>query len=1333
MKKYYVILILLCRLLPIFSMHFKHIGMGEGLSQTSVMSIHQDIIGRMWFGTQEGITLYDGNSTIIYKPWADKRHKDRTEALYGNHCDFIRSNREGDVFFRTDAALMRYDIRTQEFRMVRSSGVKTVSEYNGDIWCVVEDSLFTYVPAGDSLQFQVKTSIQNIFSMLVISEDAIWLGTHSGLYLMENGAVPQVVIPDKDIYSIFKSSSQEIWIGSRMEGLYIIAPGGTIRHYREESVSPNRIANNQIREFTEDSHGNIWFGTFKGLQKYNPHTQEFTLFTRNNLPGGLSHSSVFSLYSDHQGTIWAGTYYGGVNYCNPERDLFTHYVDNPNRNDCLNYPFVGNMAEDKDGYLWICTEGGGLHRLDRKTQTFRYFVSENKNGPPHNNLKSISYDEKRDMLYIGTYTGGLTKFHIPTQRFHHYLKHSSGSSSSRPNEIIHHTQIYNDNLYVSARNGLFKMNLQTGEFTYLNRYCVGFFIDSNSYLWYSLHGNLVRLNLNDPSDMREISLRKLGIRFEITKITEYQGDIYFSTQGSGLYKYTVADDVFTPYTVSGGHLISNYCYAIAQTKNENLLITGDKGVTFFNPQLETFRFIKLGVSLPITSITEGCGVTICNDGEIFVGGSDGLTSFKESELYLEKKEHSLYFSGISIHNRQLFPEDDTNVLSQALPFTDKIHLAYNQNNIVVNFASTNYIDIQRNNEYEHMLEGFDNSWNPTSHYSIHYTNLNPGSYRLILRERTALLDTPRTQEISLFIHIARPWYNTVWAWMTYIAVFATAFTFIIHTHNSRRNLALSLEKKQQEKEHNEKLTQAKLHFFTNISHEFRVPLTLIIGQIDLLSQSSSLSPSVYNKILNISRNANRMRGLINELLEFHKLEQNFVALRVSEQDLVPFLKDIYLSFRELALQKEINYQISTPASLYLWFDAYQLQKVFFNLISNAFKYTHKGGSIDIVIKEEEAGAVIQVIDNGIGLTPEESERIFDLFYQVQDGISSPALSPGTGIGLAMSQHIVQLHHAEILVKSERDYGTIFTVKLPKGKAHFEGDGKAKVLDHPEELMATEGNMTELLSDEEYRQIAKAFPEKDVKGKYSVLLVEDNKELLQMLHALFSPLYRVFLANDGKEGLEIVMKEKPDLVVSDVVMPRMSGTEMCMQIKSNIDLCHIPVVLLSALDSIEKNIEGLLQGADDYIGKPFHSKILLIRCNNIIRNRLLMQHRLSEQPDFELSSLAINTLDQELLTRINQVIDEHIDDPGFDVDKLATDVGVSRSSLFVKFKALTGMTPNEFIVNHRLARAAIMLRDRRELQIVEIAEQFGFGSAVYFSRVFKSKYGSSPAQYRKQQS
>lgn len=1305
--------------------------MGEGLSQTSVMSIHQDILGRMWFGTREGITIYDGNSTTIYKPWADETDREPMEALYGNQCDFIHSNREGDVFFRTDAALMRYDTRKQVFHMIRSNGTRTLSTYKGEIWCVVEDSIFTYDATGDSLQFRTKTGIQPIFSMLVLAEDKIWLGANNGLYLMEKGATPQIVIPDKDIYSIFESSTKDIWVGCRMEGLYRIAPDGTMIFYTEDSNSKNRIASNQIREFAEDNHGNIWFGTFKGLHKFNPYTEEFSLYTRNNLPGGLSHSSVFSLFFDRQGTIWAGTYYGGVNYFNPERDIFSHYVDNPNRNDCLNYPFVGNMVEDKNGDLWICTEGGGLNRLNRKTQTFHYFVSEEQNGPPHNNLKSISYDEKRDMLYIGTHTGGLSKFHIPTQQFHHYLKQSDNPSSPRPNYIIHHTGIYNDYLYVSARNGLFRMNLDTEEFTYLEHYCENFFIDSKGYLWYSSSGNLTKVNTNDLSEVKKIPLRKHGVRFGATNIIEDDGNIYFGTRGSGLYKYNDVDDTLTAYTVSSGHLMSNYCYNMVQTRSGNLLITSDKGVTFFNPQQEISRFVKLGVSLPITSITEGCGILICNNDEIFVGGSDGLTSFREMELYLDEKEYALYFSDIFIHNQKLTPGDNTDILSEALPFTSKINLAYNQNNIVINFASTNYVNIQRNNEYEYMLEGFDTGWNPANLYSIYYTNLNPGSYRLVVREKASSFDAPHIREISLNIHISQPWYNTVWAWIAYMLVTYSVLAFIIHTRNSRRALTISLEKEQQEKERNEKLTQAKLRFFTNISHEFRVPLTLIISQIDLLSQSTSLSPTVYNKILKISKNANRMRGLINELLEFRKLEQHFVSLRVSEQDLNPFLKDIYLSFHELATQKQIIYQISnSDEPRPLWFDTYQLQKVFFNLISNAFKYTNNGGTIDLVIKEEEDAVIIQVIDNGIGLSPEDSQRVFDLFYQAENGISSSNSNPGTGIGLALSQQIIQLHHGEITVQSECGYGTIFSVKLLKGKKHFEKDGKTVILDHPEEFTMIEGALPELLTGEDYEKMAKTFPETEERKKYTVLLVEDNEELLQMLYTLFTPLYRVLVAHDGKEGLETAMKEKPDLIVSDVMMPRMTGTEMCMHIKNNIDLCHIPVVLLTALDNIEQNIEGLQQGADDYIGKPFHSKILLIRCNNIIRNRLLMQHKLNEQPDFDLVSLALNPLDQNLLERINQVIDKHLDDPEFDVDRLATDAGLSRSSLFSKFKALTGITPNEFIQNQRLKRAAILLRERQELQIIEISELLGFGSSVYFSRVFKAKYGVSPAQYRK---
>ncbi|MDR1517797.1 MAG: response regulator [Dysgonamonadaceae bacterium] len=1326
MKNRFLIGFFLCLFQSAFPVYFKHIGIGNGLSQTSVMSIHQDMLGRMWFGTQEGITIYDGNNTLVYKPWADEENKSPEETLYGNECDFICSNTEGSVFFRADGALMRYDIRKQKFHTVCANGVKTVSTYKGNVWCAVWDSLFVYDTAADSLQFRAKTNIQSI-SRILVSEDKIWLGSNNGLYLMEEGSSPQVIIPDKDIFSIFESSTKDIWIGSRMNGLYKIAPDGTTTVYTENNPPGTRIASDQIRELVEDNSGNIWFGTFKGLQKFNPHTQDFTLYARDNLSGGLTHSSVFSLCFDRQGTIWAGTYYGGVNYFNPERDIFSHYVDNPDRNDCLNYPFVGNMVEDKDGDLWICTEGGGLNWMNRKKRIFLYFRPEDKSGTEYNNLKSISYDEKRKTIYIGTHTGGLFKFMMPTHRFYRYLENVENSSTPHPNEIIYHTEIYNDNLYISARNGLFRMDQKTEKFESLSHYCVNFFIDSNGFLWYSFARNLTRLNLNNLSDVKIISLAEQNIRFEVTKIIEHQGNIYLGTQGSGLYRYDDAENRFTAFTVSSGHLMSNYCYNIAQTNLGELLITGDKGVTFFDPDKETSRFIKLEVPLPITTITNGCGVLICNNNEIFVGGTDGLTSFWETDLGLDKKEYSLYFSDIWIHNERVAPDDRHKVLTKALAFTDNVNLTYEQNNIVIHFASNNYVDFQKHNEYEYMLEGFDIGWTPTNLNSIYYTNLNPGSYRLIVQEK----DVSNGQKIVLYIHISQPWYNTIWAWIGYILVTILIFSLIIRTQNSRRALALSLEKEKQDKERNEELTQAKLRFFISISHEFRTPLTLIISQIELLFQNTSLSPTVFNKILKINKNANRMRGLIGELLEFQKLEQSFVALRVSEQDLNHFLKDIFLSFRELAVQRQIRYQMASSTNeLPIWFNANQLQKVFFNLISNAFKHTRDGGCIDFIIKDEEETVVVQVIDNGIGMSAEDSKHVFDLFYQADNGSRTSASNPGTGIGLTLSQNIVQLHHGEIGVQSELGYGSIFTIKLLKGKTHFEEDGKTVILEHPEDFPEKDGGIPEMLTEKDYEEIGQNFSGTTTGKKYSVLLVEDNKELLQTLQTLFSPLYNVLTAHNGKEGLEIAMTENPDLIVSDVMMPQMTGTEMCMRIKNNADLCHIPVVLLTALNSEEQNIEGLQQGADDYIGKPFHSKILLMRCNNIIRNRLSMQRKLNEQPDSDLSLLAVNALDRKLLERINQSIDGHLGDPDFDVHALAREVGLSRSSLFTKFKALIGVTPNDFIQNHRLKRAATLLCEYPDMQIVEIADQLGFSSSIYFSRCFKTEYGIPPTQYRK---
>ena len=1317
----------------IYPVYFKHLGMSDGLSQVSVMSIYQDQLGRMWFGTREGVSIYDGERMRVYKGWENLDPGSSINVLLGHECDHLVGNRQGDIFFRACDSLVRYDIREEKFYVVGSYKAKTVTSSDGDVWTGYGNMICRYDDKGDSLQLCIKENIPDI-SCLQIAKKKIWIGTYEGLYVIEEGKKARCLIDGPEFYRLFESSTGEIWAGCRTGGLYRITPDEKITWYSDTNPDPYHVESSQIRGFAEDRFGNIWFGTFMGLHKYNPYTDQFTVYQRDHLPGSLSHSSVFSVFIDAQETIWVGTYYGGVNYFNPEREIFAHYTDNPLRKECLNYSFVGHLAEDKDGNIWICTEGGGLNFMDRKTRTFKYFTAGHPNSVLQNNLKSIAYDEKRHRLYIGTHHGGLSRYDIRTGLFHNYLNDYE-EGDMKPDGIIFHTMIHNDKLYVSAMNGTFVMDLDTDKFKWLCRNAQSFTIDKEENIWILIGTSLIRMELANPDNQKNYALPRYGIQFEPKRIiTTHDGNIYCVVLGGGLYRYDKQADSFIHYSQGSGHLLSNYCYNVAETNSGELLVTSDKGVTFLNPSNGKARFATLGANLPITSIADGCGILVCRNNELFVGGNDGLTSFYQEDLDKKEKNYSLYFSELYIHNKRIYPGAVSgDILKEAFPFSESIHLNHGQNNLIINFATTNYIDIQKNNEYQYKLIGFDKDWVSSPSSSIYYTNLDPGKYTLQVREKNLSQHLMNRREISLDIRIAQPWYNTGWAWALYVLTTFTITYLTVRTVNARRKLALSLQKEREEKERNEELNQAKLRFFTNISHEFRTPLTLIISQIDMLFQSSSLPPTLYNRIIKISKNANRMRNMISELLEFRKLEQNYVSLHVCEQNLIPFLKDIYLSYCELSAQQTITFNFNTEEDdILLWFDSNQLQKVFYNLLSNAFKYTKPGGVVELYISSNDNDVKIKVIDTGIGLSADDVSHIFDRFYQAENGKQLSNSNPGTGLGLALSKNIVNLHHGDITVQSQLGYGTIFTITLLKGRSHFENDKSTILLESVEEPVIKGESLPDSISPEEYEEINNAFP--DLKsGSYKVLIVEDNEELLQILNTLFIPFYQVILARNGQEGLQMANEEKPDLVVSDVMMPLMSGMEMCMKIKDNIDLCHIPVVLLTALDSVEYNIEGLQQGADDYISKPFHAKVLLMRCNNLIRNRLLLKSRLTKQVDFDVQLLASTSLDQELLNHLVEVVDKSMGEPDFDVNVLARELNMGRSSFFTKIKNLTGMTPSEFIQNQRIKRAATLLRERPDMLVSEISDQLGFVSTVYFSRCFKAKFGISPAQFRKKDS
>ena len=494
-------------------------------------------------------------------------------------------------------------------------------------------------------------------------------------------------------------------------------------------------------------------------------------------------------------------------------------------------------------------------------------------------------------------------------------------------------------------------------------------------------------------------------------------------------------------------------------------------------------------------------------------------------------------------------------------------------------------------QFEYRLEGFDKAWTQTTGTTITYTNLPPGEY--ILRARPLAGKENLDEEVHLNIHVSAPFYATVWAYFFYLLCLLGVMIAFIRFKTRQAALKSSLEFERKEKERIEELNQVKLRFFTNISHEFRTPLTLILGQIEVLMQMD-LGTTIYNRILRIYKNAWHMRNLISELLDFRKQEQGYLKLKVEEQNLVAFTRQIYMCFYEYAQKKEITYRFdNVEETISVWFDSKQLQKVIFNLLSNAFKYTPNKGSIRVEVRMLASQAIVSVCDTGVGIPEEHISKIFERFYQTDN---SSSFTLGTGIGLALAKGIMNMHHGKIDVESTVGKGSKFTLSLPLGNRHFSDEEMATVESRESVIISEAVPMLpfEQIMDveEEKTKVQENIKEED---KPIILLVDDNEELLSMLEDLFLPIYKVYIAHDGREGLEMARQIQPDLIISDVMMPEMSGKELCYKIKTNVELSHISVVLLTAQTSVEYVVEGLMFGADDYVTKPFNVKVLIARC------------------------------------------------------------------------------------------------------------------------------------------
>jgi len=1313
---------------------FHHLNVQDGISQNSVTSIIQDSIGRIWMGTRDGLNVFDGTSFRVFRPV-----RGDSTSLSGHFVSQLITDKN-TIWVTTKNGLSRLDLKKLSFSNFQINNLTCIIPFNDKILVGTREGLVWLTPENKriskcDLLEDANVVINNLYTD---KSEVLWISTNQGLFTYHSKTARTSKIMDMAVSCVFTDKNKQIWIGTQDEGVFLLNnQKQVIKHFIHKNNEPNTLINNTIRDIKDDSNGNIWIATFKGLSIIN--CFDYKIINQNhqeNNPNSISNNSIYSILKDKQGTMWLGTYFGGVNYHNPDFDVYTHYFAEENSDNHPGFNVIGEMIQDKsNNNIWIATEGGGIDFFNRSTGKFSHYnLNEGNNGLPHNNVKALAL-YNNNILLAGTHRGGLCLLNYKTGKTKYYT-HDSNNPNSIQTNIIDEIIPYKDFFLLGAKPGLIKFDIKNQTFEPYTPTPIGnmfenslincLYIDSYNRLWIGTENEgLYVYNESQKSIKRyqtsSTDLKTIGSNNITTIFEDHQFKLWIGTQGGGLQLYKPDTDDFQIYNTENSSLPSDFIQAIKESRYGHLWVTTAKGLSRFDIDNKKIFNYSHQNGFPLNELNQK-SLLITNDGDVFVGGFDGMVSFNEENMLNRSSNFEVLFTSLNVNNKMILPGDKSGILKIDLPFTDKIELQPFHNIFSIGFSSNNFVSTNQNT-FKYKLDGFNEEWIPANEKTmITYTNLNAGQYKLIVRGLSGVEGNVISEKsISILIH--PPLYRTWYAYLCYVIVIGLITLWLSHMFRARLLLVHQIEQEQREKEQIKSLNQSKLNFFTNISHEFRTPLTLITGTLESVMENEKTRPENYQKLKKTYHNAIRLNNLITELLDFRKLEHGSLKLKVSENKLSDFMDDIYNSFTGYANRYNVNFSLNIKdKDLVLWFDVVQMEKVIYNLISNAFKHTEKDtGKILVEVENSSSHVNIIVNDNGAGMSELETQRIFDLYYQV-DNMQAQKAGTGSGIGLALCKSIVELHKGNIDVRSIEGKGTTFMVKLLKGNQHFDKENILSLKPSIDSNLNQPYN-PQFSDDEETTEI-ELHP-------HSILIVEDNIEVQQLLEDLLQDNYNIYIANNGVEGLELAIKKQPDLVLSDIMMPEMMGTEMCIKLKRNVQTSHIPVILLTARASDDYKIEGLDTGADDYITKPFNSRILKAKVKNMIQNRILLQQKYKQNPSASVKDIATNSIDQKLLTQATNIVEKHLDDTEFDVQVFASEMNLGRTRLYSKIKGVTGLTPNDFILSVRLKKSAEMLLVQTdELNISQIAYSVGFSTPRYFSRCFKQHFGVSPSNYGK---
>ena len=1317
---------------------FSHITDANGLSQNSVIAIHQDKLGQVWIGTRDGLNKYDGAEFTVY------RHQKNTKTSISNNGILsIAEDKNGFIWVGTSFGLNKYDAKKNIFKsyffnekigFLSRNTIKVVKEMsNHEIWIGSSLGVSVYNEKTDAFNVILKNN--SITSIYETKSGDVFIGTTKGvLRLLDRENYQFEKIKDTEtlfVQDIIEHSGGTILFGTQKESVleYDISKN-TIQPYLKKLLLKDKDKN--VRKLLFDDHNNLWMATYNGLQiASNDKKNVVTLYNNDNDDKSINDNFVKTLFKDNLGFIWVGTYYGGVNIWSDFNKNFINITQKKSK-DGLSFKVVSSVVNYNE-LLFFGTEGGGISILNQNSNVIQYITTKNSPMLKSDNVKSLCIT-KDNKLWIGTFTNGVAIYNLKTKTFEklpfppkllNFLKSVGVLSIVEYDEdtILIGTN-YKGLIKYDRRSNLFKIfNTSSQPFGLRSNNIKTIKVDSKNNIWV---GTIRGLNSISPEELIKNYVYKtdLKVKFEINTIFENNnGELWVGTFEDGLFKFI--DNRFEPVELKVGKVEINGIRSIEEAENDKFWIsTHTQGILKYNPSkdiVEAYYSKKEG--LASNQFNRDASLRI-GKTKYYFGGSSGVTYFDENNLTKNEYSPQVIITDFKIQNTSVTIGGKHQFLEKAITYTKGLELNHNEGNFSLSFAIPNFIN-PGSNSYMYRLKGLEKDWVKTLNNSAFYTIQKPGNY--IFEVKGINSDgVVNKKPTSLQIKVKPAPWLTWWAYLLYLIVVSIAIYYVFNVLKSKTKLKHQLELEHVKSEQIKKINKSKLEFFTNVSHEFRTPLTLILGPLQEILENYRGSSQMFKRLKVVDSSANQLLQLINRLMDFRKYENKLMKLEAAKGNIVKFVEEIYLSFSEYAKTKDYEYNFTKSSDVInIYYDAAKLERAFYNLISNAFKYTPAKGQIFVEIFEKKDKVIISVKDTGIGIPEKYKSKIFDRFFEVSNNTSNFDKNKGTGIGLSIVKSTIDLHKGSInVVSNDEESGSVFYVELLKGKKHLKDTEIVKNFKFSDDISHYKNQLkknTIILEDDNF------FEKVPSNEKASVLIVEDNEELRVFMRNLLTANYNIYEAENGKQGYEIAIKEQIDLIVSDVVMPITSGTKLCALIKEDIRTSHIPVILLTTRSALVYKLDGLEQGADDYISKPFNINEFKLRIANALKTITRLKQKINTNEVLMADDIVMSSLDEKLYKRALNIVEKNIDNTHFDIPFFCEELGVSKSVLFTKVKVWTDFTPKQFIQHVRLTRAARFLEQGKS-NISQISIKVGFKDQKYFSRVFKGKFGVSPKEY-----